>query len=389
MALITELYAKTKTLVKKGKGFFSVSGGKYADAILGGVLWLFIAKFLPQAKYGLIIYWYAVGLLLASISTLGYNTSIKTLLPKGKRKITAEGNFLSLLPTFISMIILALFIPFNIFGVLLYLFFRNRHGLSMAEVLGERKYQEFFYAMIGKRAIQIVACLGLYTLMGVNGILIGLSLGLAATSYRSFNQLLSLPSFDLSISKAHSSYILYTFAMATVWGVTANLDRLLIKTLYGSKLLGAYAFIAQITTFLIMLPRSFKGYLLPEKSAGRKAKLAEMIGIGGSIFLSVLTLLFSPWGVTRFFNKFTGVIPAIRIVSLTPILAMFSTILTTTFLSKEKGHTPFITAVVSRSARIGGVLSLYWFFDVIGIGTALLLEQCARILVLWIRRSKK
>lgn len=384
MSRITDLLTKTKRLVNQGKGFFSVSGGKYADALLGGLLWLTLAKVLPQAKYGLITYWYSLGLVLSSVSLLGFHTAIKTLLPKGEEKIKLEGNRLSLLPTLVFIVVLALLIPYTMFGILLYIFFRTRYVLSRAEILGERNYQEFLYVAIVKRVIQIGASLGFYYLIGVYGILLGLSSGLAATSYRSFKSLFSFSSFNLSVSKAHSSFVLSTFAMATVGGIIARLDRILIGFLYGNKLLGVYGFISQIASLLLMLPRSFSGYLLPEKAAGRKAKLAEIVGISGSIALTFLAFLLSPWGVHWLFNKFSEGILAIQIISFIPIFTMIAVVLSTTVLSQEKGHTAFLTTVISRSVRIGGILTLYNLFGIVGVGIALLLEEVSSVIVLWI-----
>lgn len=387
MALINNVFSKAKTLAQKSRGFLSVSGGKYADTLLGGLLWLFLAKFLPQAAYGSVIYWYSLALMLAFITSLGFQTSIKTYLPKGEEEIKREGNLLSFFPTLISTLILVMLAPSHLYGAALYLFFRSRYFLSIAEILGKQRYKEYLCVAIGKRILQIIASIGLYQLMGINGILIGLSIGLAASSYRSLKHLLSFLPFTFSVTKAHSSYIWYNFARATIVGITLSLDRLLIGFFYGNKLLGAYGFISQIASFLILLPRGFGNYLLPEKAAGKGAKLAEVVGTVGSAILSGLAFAFTPWGVTWLFDKFTSAIPAIRLISFIPIFAMVSIILTTTFLSQEKGQTPFLTKILSRSVRIGGVLLFYKFFSIIGVGVALLLEQLSRIFFLWAKRK--
>ncbi len=387
MAGISDVVSKANSLLKGSKGFLSVSGGKYADAILGGVLWLLLVTFLSQSEYGTTVYWHSTALILTAISSLGFTVSFQSLLPKGKDNIKGEGNFLSLLPTLGFAIGLAFFTPINLFAVLLYLFFLNRHQLTIAEILGEQKYLEYLVVSIGKRAVQIVASLGLYYIMGVNGVLLGLSLGVAVASYRSLKNLLTLPSgLSFPRIKAHRSFIVYTFGQTALIGALGQLDRIVIGIFYGTEVLGVYAFVSQIFTFLRMIPGGFSGYLLPEKASGRQARLAELAGIGASAGSSVLTFTFTPWGINWLFPNFSEAISAVRLISITPIILMFSVILTTHFLSREEGRTPFVATIFSNVVRVLGVLVLYSFFKWWGMGAGLVMATLAALIFLWLRK---
>lgn len=387
MKILSKAKMKIEGLFKKGKGFFSVSGGKYVDAILGGVLWLLLIQFLSQSAYGSTVYWHSTALILTSISSLGFNLSFQTLIPKGETGIKKEGNALSLFFTVGLGIALGFVTHFNRLIPILYFFFLNRYKLSLGEILGEQNYQEFLYVSFGKRIIQLIASISLYKVMGVDGVLAGLTLGVALTSYRSLKNIGSIfDGFDFSITKTHLSFLLYTFAQTALIGIMGHIDRLVIGFMYGNNLLGMYAFVSQIFTFLRMIPGGFKGYLLPEKSAGRSVRLAETVGVLTSVGSGVATFLLAPFGISRFFPRFVEAMSAIRVISVTPFLFMITTILTTHYLSKEESQTTFFANVASNTVRIVSVFFLYRIFGVIGLGIALVLNTATTVLFLWMKK---
>lgn len=382
MASLSDGVSKFKELLKRGKDFLSVSGAKYTDAVFGGVLWLSLVKFLPQSEYGRVFFWQSIILIFVSTSSLGFEQTFQAMIPKGEEKIKKEGSLLSLLPTLGFVCLLFFMAPLSLFGLLPYLFFQNRYKISVAELLGERDYQELLYVVLVKRIIQIIAANLFYRILGINGVFLGLALGVAVTSYRS---LLSLSlDFNFSLTKEHLTFIAYNFGRITLLGVTDQLDRVIIKIFYGASVLGAYGFISQIFSVLRRIPMGFRGYLLPEKSAKKNTKLAEIAGFSVSAGSSLLVFLLAPFGIPWIFPKYVETIKAICLISVTPIIIMFSVILTTNFLSREEGQTPFLAAIFSRFVKVVGVISLYAFFGYLGLGIGLVLTTLSTLIFLYL-----
>lgn len=390
MTMISEWGSKTKTLLRKGRGFLSVSGGKYVDTILGGVLWLLLVRFLSQGEYGVITYWRSFAFMLSVISTLGFHQSFQTLIPKRKTQITSEGNFLTLFPSVGFALVLAYSTTLNPIIVGCYLFFLNRYLLAVKEILGEQNYLEFLCVAFGKRLVQIIFSLFFYQLFDLNGVFIGLTFGVAVTSYRSFLSLFSFPkNFRFPLTRDHLSFILYNFGRMSLIAIVGQIDRIIIGTIYGKSILGVYAFVAQIFSFFRMTSRGFSGYLVPEKSAGKDARIAELAGIGLSICMSILTFIFVPLGIRRVFPNFIEAINAVYVLSILPILMMASTILTSHFLSEEEGRTPFLSTIFSNFVRLVGVLTLYQVFGYLGLGAGLVLASFVTFFFLWVKKRMK
>lgn len=388
MASLSDGFSKFKELIKRGKDFLSASGARYADAVFGGILWLSLVKFLAQSEYGQVIYWQSIILIFVSTSSLGLEPTFQSMIPKGKEKIKKEGALLSLFPTLGFVFILFFYTPLSLYSLLPYLFFQNRYKLSVAELLGGRKYREFFYIVLVKRAIQIIAANIFFRFLGINGVFLGLTLGVAVTSYRSLQTLLSISGdFDFSLTKSHLTFISYNFGRIALLGIVDQIDRVIIKIFYGASVLGAYGFITQIFSVLRTIPMGFRGYLLPEKSAKEDTKLAEIAGLSASAGSGLLALIIAPFGIPWLFPKYVETIAAICLLSVAPVIIMFSVILTTNFLSREEGQIPFLATIFSRIVKVVGVISLYSFFSYLGLGAGLVLTALSALIFLYL--SKK
>ena len=92
-----------------------ITAGNVIGAGLTGIFWLILAAIQNVNDYGHINYIIAIGSLAASISLLGLNTAVTTLLPKGNLRFGIQANQLILISSTICAIIAAFYSWFLVF----------------------------------------------------------------------------------------------------------------------------------------------------------------------------------------------------------------------------------------------------------------------------------
>lgn len=261
---------------KLDSGLAYLGAGNLSASILGALFWFALASILATEDYGRLNYYLAIAFILSSVSLLGLNTTVITYLAKGVEKIRYQANLIVLFSN--SIIFLLLLIFMNYLPLSLLLIAISFFMMSVAEFLGRRLYKKYSFLVIAQRASQIALSIGLYFLIGWDGILIGYAIAALIFSYRFFR---SFRNFSITISelKPRFAFMTHSYSLGLSQSLTAYADKLIIAPLFGFAVLGLYQLGFQFLMFLAIIPTSLYQYLLPQESAGVERRKVRFAGL--------------------------------------------------------------------------------------------------------------
>jgi O-antigen/teichoic acid export membrane protein len=328
--------------------------------------------------YGHVNYTVAIGSLAASISLLGLNTTVTTLLPKGNVGVNVQANQIILISASICAIIVSLFdwiLGFFVIGMAFWM-------MASYELLGRKMYRNYALNVIGARGSQLVLSLVLYYYLGAFGILLGFVISFFAFS-RVYLKTIKLFSkrFEEIRENFGTSLHLYSYNLSNAF--LLYFDKLLIAPIFGYATLGYYQLGFQFLMFFSMIPVSFYQYLIPEEASGKKKNKLRLYGIGLSILMTVVLFVLSPYIIHTFFPKYIGSLNSMKILSIGIIPMMVIGTLNSRFLSLHKTIYVVIGSAVYQTLQIILMLYLGNQFGIVGISIAVVLALSGQSLTLF------
>ncbi len=353
------------------EGLLLVTAGNLAAVILGATIWLILATILKVADYGFANYILSIGALTASMTGLGLPTTVQTYIPKGEEGILPSSIILVLIASLSIGIPLAIIhpsLPLIVLGSALF-------TLAIKERLGRRKYRD--YAII--QGISRAAILSLVVLLvpewGVNGVLYSFALVYLVLSLWMFREIKDLR-ISLRAVKEHIGFAITSLLIGFTGAMGVRLDKILIGSLFGNKALGYYQLAFQFYVAMTVIPVSLSNYLLPEKSSGRKTRMAEIVGIALSVAVAVLAFLLIPWTVRTLFPRFYPVSAiAAQIASFAIIFDSIFSIWTAGKYSKEDPVAILVVNIASVSVMVLSIITLGSIMGIIGLAISLLIYR--------------
>jgi O-antigen/teichoic acid export membrane protein len=341
------------------------------------LFWLVLAAIQDVSDYGQINYVIAIGSLSASISLLGLNTAITTLLPKGNLRFGIQANQLILISATICAIIASFYnwiLVFFVFGMSFWM-------MTSYELLGERQYRKYALNVIGARGSQLILSLILFHYFDTLGIVIGFIISFFLFSSRYFT---AIPKFskDFGEIKKHFKTSLHLYSYNLSNALLLYFDKIIIAPIFGYAILGYYQLGFQFLMFFSMIPISFYQYLVPEEAIGNKKNRLRVYGIGLSIILTIVLFLFSPYIIKSFFPNYVASINSMRILSLGIIPMMAIGIFNSRFLSLHKTIYIVIGSAIYQCLQIILMIYLGNKLNINGISFAVVLALSAQALVL-------
>ncbi len=352
------------------EGLLLVTAGNIAAVVLGAAIWLILATVLTVRDYGLSNYILSIGALIASITGLGLPTTVQTYIPKGEEDILSSSIILVLLASLLAGIPLAIIhpsLPFIIVGISLF-------TLAIKERLGRRRYRD--YAII--QGVSRAAILSLIILLvpewGVDGVLY---------SFASIYILLSLWIFkeinlrvDLESIRKHVGFATTALLIGLTSAMGVRLDKIIIGAIFGNEALGYYQLAFQFYVAMTVIPVSLSNYLLPEKSSGRKTRVAEIVGVALSVLVAVLAFLLIPWTVRALFPKFYPIsATAAQITSFAIVFDSIFSIWAAGKYSREDPKAILIVNLASVSVMVLSIIALGSAMGVLGLALSLLIYR--------------
>jgi O-antigen/teichoic acid export membrane protein len=330
-------------------------------------------------EYGQINYVIAIGSLSSSISLLGLNTAVTTLVPQGHKQIDIQANQVILISATVCAIIASLInwlLGLYVMGMAFWM-------MSCYELLSRKLYSKYAINMIGSRASQLVLSIILYSFFGISGIIIGFVISFFVFSVPYFK---TIPQFSKRFDKIRkefkTSLHLYSYNLSNA--LLLYLDKLIIAPIYGYTILGYYQLGFQFLMFFSMISVSFYQYLIPEESSGRKRNRLRIYGIALSIIITVLVFIFAPVILEVFFPNYMNSLNSIRILSLGIIPMMIAGTLNSKFLAMKLTRYVLISSIIYQVTQIILIVILGRQFGIEGISLSVVIAMIFQITFLGI-----
>ena len=375
-----ELVDKVFGFLRRESGLIWTSAGNVVSSILGALIWFILASILKVAEYGEVNYFIALSFIIAAFGSLGMNITVTTYLAKGEERLVYEANSIVLLSSVVvAVATISTFrrMWFLAPTAMAIMFF----WMSVAELLGAKKYREYAYVMAGYRVVQVALMIPLYLKFGLIGIIVGYLIGYLSLSYRFFKSLSRLTRNIRSL-RGKLGFALHSYGLNVVTNLTTFLDKVVIGSVYGFYMLGLYQLGYQFLTFLSTIPVSLFSYLLPEESSGERRREAKIIGFNLALAAAVVTYVIAPWIIVNFFPNFVEAIGVVRIMCIAVIPAAVVNILNAMFFGRERSAVAFTGGIIYLASLITCLLLLGRMFGIVGLASSIIVSQTAQALYL-------
>ncbi len=342
------------------EGLMLVTVGNLMALALGALIWFILARMLPVGMYGRANYILSVGALLSSFAALGLPITIQTYLPKGEELLLPSSIVLTSLA---SLVLGALFLwihPSIPLIALSYVLF----NLAVKERLGRREYKDFAVLQGLSRLMILFLIILTVPLLGIDGILYSFSLVYLSLSLWLLPEVSNLGE-SFRVLRNHLKFTLTTFLTVAVASMGVRLDKIVIGSLFGDETLGYYQLAFQFYSALYIIPTSLMGYLLPEKSSGRRTRLEEIAGLIISLLAALAGFALIPVVVRILFPRYYPLSSAAGQIVVMAIA--FESIYSIWSAGKYSGEDPKVILVVNSISLVIFMALIYALGSAMGV----------------------
>jgi len=365
--------------VRHHEGLIYITLGNFVGAALTGIFWLLLATIQDVHEYGQLNYVIAIASLSSSISLLGLNTAVTTLVPQGHKQIDIQANQVILISATVCAIIVSLFnwlLGLFVMGMAFWM-------MSSYELLSRRLYSKYAINIIGARGSQLVLSIILYNFFGIPGIIVGFIISFFVFSVTYFK---TIPQFSKRFDKIRKEFKLslhlYSYNLSNA--LLLYFDKLIIAPIYGFTILGYYQLGFQFLMFFSMISVSFYQYLIPEESSGSNRNRIRLYGIALSIIITILVFVLAPVILQTFFPNYINSLNSIRILSLGIIPMMITGTLNSKFLAMKLTRYVLFSSIIYQVTQLVLIIVLGRRFGIDGISLSVVIAMIFQITFLGI-----
>lgn len=351
-----------------------------ADITTAGIaasFWFYLASIIGPEGYGEITFLMSMAALGATISLFG---AVNTIMVYSAKKVPIQStiNLLTLISGSISSIVI-----FGIFlslGTSLLVFGYIIFALVTSDLLGKKLFKSYSKYVIIQKVLMTILSLGLYYLIGIEGVLIGMVLSYAPLIIKIVKTFRE-QKIDFQLVKNRFNFIISNYLETLSGALHSSLDKIIIAPLFGYYFLGNYSLALQFYFLLIIIPTIVSRYIIPSESSGNPNIKIKILMIIGSIGLAIVGYTISPEIISSIFPKFQDSTEFIKIVSWTVIPQTLSLVhYQSKFLSSEKSKNVFLMSLFGTIIQIIGIIVLGSMYQVTGIAIAFVLGAIANTL---------
>jgi len=354
-----------------------VSAGRIFIAIGLGSFYLIFAAILEPETYGELSYLIAIAGTSSVISRLGFPMSVVVYRAKENHTMSNQLNVFCIISTGIASLIL---ISVDVYVSLL-CFTSSLFILNMHNFLGLKKYKKYFWFSAIRGILAVSLPVGMYFILDLSGILLGLIISNFIISIPLFKSLsFKVKSFqDL---RANYKVLIHNYGRDLSLSLTNWVDKLVIVPLFGFFVVGLYQFNLQILLVISILPSSVYSFLLSERSSNQKHYKLNYLTLLISVIVVVIVILFSPFVVENIFPKYVEGIPALQIIVLSLIPLSITAILSAELQSKESTTVGY-SAIVKIVSLLGLIAFLGTIYGLIGLSIAVVISTTLEAIFLF------
>jgi len=358
--------------VVRDLGFVGTSS--IVGSAITGVFWFYLATVLGPEEFGEIQYYLAIAGIAYFVSLISTDNTITVTTAK-KIKIHSTLFLISLISGVISFFIILVVVQRFDVGALVLAYIVNE--ISLSYIVGRKLYADYSKNVLLQKILTMVLGLGLYSLFGVDGIIMGLVLSyshLIIIIYKGFKD----SKINFSGLKPHKDFIVSNYLANLVNGLRANLDKIIIVPLAGYALLGNYSLALQVFTLLVLPSDLVMKYIIPQDASGVTRTGLKKIVVLLSILIAVFGMTVLPILIEIFFPEYNESIEAIRIISISVIPTTIGYFLVSKFLSLEKSRFILYGRLISLSIFVSSLFLLTPLLGIVGVSISYVLSTTSQ-----------
>jgi len=364
------IWNKIKELFSKTRDLQYVGTANIVTKAIAGLFWFYVATLMAVEAYGEISYFIAIATMATRLSLFG---SSQTIIVYTAKKIAIQPPvfFITLILGTISFIVL--YFIFNDFTVSIYAIGALIFDLGIASLLGARLYKNYLYYFITQKILAVILALGLFFILGPNGIILGIGLSFLVLIPRIIKGF-SNTKLDFSIMRTKFGFMINSYSMSIEKIFSGQIDKIIIVPLLGFVALGNFHLGFQFLGLLLILPAIVYTYTLPRDASGIPTKRLKIIMIVCSVIFAILGILIAPIILPIFFPKFEEVVEVIQILSIYIIPNSISTAFVSHYLGKEKSKVVLIGQSISVGIYLLGIFTLGEIYGINGVAVSFVIS---------------
>jgi len=359
------------------KGLALIGSADIIGNAISAIFWLVIASLLLVEEYGEISYFIAIASL--GICCVVGSSDTLTVFSTKNQKIIPTLLLLTLILTMIASLIA--FVIIQKFEIIFLIFSFIVFQVSVTLLLGKKLYARYSKFLLAQKILQFAIGIGLYFLLGVNGVLVGIALA-SFVLIPIFYQELRNFKIDFSLLKPKKEFIINNHIIYLISVFRRDIDKIIIVPILGFTVLGNFALTLQFFTIMMVLSSISYKYLLPKDVIGEKNSKLKKILILVSVLITFSGLFFSPFFIENFFTKFSESIIPIQIASFSVIPTTISMILFSKILALEKSRFLIIANSVQLCVILIATIVLGILYGIIGVTIAFVLGNTVHAITL-------
>ena len=367
-----------KSKVYSLRGLFIIGSADIFGSVISVAFWLIVASLLIVEEYGQLTYLIAIASLVQSSSVIGSSNTLMVYASK-KPELIQSLILLSFLAAIVgSIVVLVISQKFEIIFIIFSFLILE---LSSTILLGKKLYSQYSKFIITQKVLQLILGIGLYHLIGFNGLLIGIILANLPLLFILLKELKNFK-FNFSGLKESKEFILNNYFSHLISIFRRDIDKIIIAPLLGFVVLGNFSFLLQIYTIMMIASSISYKYLLPENVSQKKNKRLKKYLILLSILISISGFFLSPIFIENLFPKFIESIFALQILSFTVIPGTIGSILTSKILALEKSRILILAYSVQLCSVVLGTIFLGLYFGLVGLALSFLIASISNVIIL-------
>ena len=155
------------------KGITIIGSSDIVGSLIGAVFWFYLASLLGAEQYGQISYFLSIASIASTISLLGTENAVSVYVAKS---VKLEST-IYLIPIIVGLITgIILYFLFSDLGLSAYVLGSVIIGLALSEILAKGLFQSYAKYLVLQKILMVVLSIGLYQIIGIDGILFGIGL---------------------------------------------------------------------------------------------------------------------------------------------------------------------------------------------------------------------
>lgn len=367
-----------RNISKSFKDFSALGIATIGGGVISGLFWLYLASILGTKAYGEINYILAIAGVASIISFMGAGNTLVVYRAK-QVNIQATMYFIAIVSSLVTSVVLFLF--FQNYGASVYVIGYVIFALATSELLGRKMYKTYSKYLLIQRGLMIIFAIGLYFLIGNQGVVLGITLSYFPLLYhiiRGFREV----RIDFNLVRSRFGFVINSYILDLSRIFTGSIDKIIIAPLFGFVLLGNYQLGVQFLALMTILPTVVYQYALPQDASGKSTTKIKKGTVGISAIIGILGVFLAPYILPLFFPAFTEAVKILQIVSLAIIPISINMMYTSKFLAHEKNRIVVIGSGIYIGVQIVSILVLGNIYGVSGIATALVIAAFCETLYL-------